>query len=147
MPDSSHSRRSFLTLLAGAVTPIVLGGTGVAASCASGRAASGTSGGSKHPDPRPGIDASRVLPADRVPADVAELYDRVREIPGIIDGIRCPCGCADLPGVHSLLSCYEESGMAQHCTVCQSVGELATRLHWEGRTLVQIRAAIDRQSW
>ena len=65
---------------------------------------------STHPDPRPGIDASAVLPPERVAPHARELYDHVREIPQIVDGIRCQCGCADLPGMYSLLSCYGESG-------------------------------------
>lgn len=98
-----------------------------------------------HPEPRPGVDASRVLPADQVRTSVAELYDQVREIPHVVDGVRCYCGCADLDGFYSLLSCYEESGMAQRCDVCQGEGELVYRLHGEGRTLDEIRAAVDRR--
>ncbi|NIP81173.1 MAG: hypothetical protein GWM90_18930, partial [Gemmatimonadetes bacterium] len=98
-----------------------------------------------HPEPRPGVDASRVLPADEVLPHVADLYDRIREIPDVVDGVRCNCGCADVPGMYSLLSCYEESGMAQHCEVCQGEGRLVTRLHEEGRSLDAIRAEIDRR--
>lgn len=99
----------------------------------------------EHPEPRPGIDASRVLPADQVPPRLVELYDQVREIPHVVDGIRCHCGCADRDAFYSLLSCYEEGGMAQRCGVCQGEGELVYRLHSEGRTLDEIRAAIDRR--
>ncbi|MGH7502584.1 MAG: hypothetical protein ACREL7_12615 [Longimicrobiales bacterium] len=99
----------------------------------------------KHPDPRPGIDASRVLARDRVSPDVADLFDQIREIPQIADGIRCQCGCADVEGMYSLLSCYEEPGMAQHCEICQRVGRLVHRQHREHHTLDEIRAAVDQR--
>lgn len=98
-----------------------------------------------HPEPRPGIDGSNVLKGDRVPSRLAGLYDGVRRNPQVVDGIRCYCGCADLDGFYSLLTCYESSGMALHCDICQDEGELVVRLHEEGRTLSQIRAAIDRR--
>jgi len=98
---------------------------------------------SAHPEPRPDVDGSKVLSSDLVPAHVADLFDGVRTIPHVVDGIRCSCGCADLPGMYSLLSCYEGTGMAQYCTICQGEARLALRLHGEGRTLAEIRAAID----
>jgi len=98
-----------------------------------------------HPDPRPGIDASVVLAPERVAPHARELYDHIREIPHVVDGIRCQCGCADLPGMYSLLSCYGESGMAQYCDICSGEGRLAWEPHQEGRTLDEIRAAIDRR--
>jgi hypothetical protein len=33
--------------------------------------------------------------------------------------------------------------MAAHCSICQGEGRLAYRLHKQGKTLDQIRAAID----
>lgn len=72
-----------------------------------------------------------------------EVFDLVREIPQIVDGIRCQCGCANLPGFYSLLSCYESEGMARWCDICQGEGRLASRLHKAGKTLDEIRAAID----
>ena len=100
--------------------------------------------GPGHPDPRPGIDASRVLKADQLSVpSAAPMFDVVRQMPQVADGIRCYCGCADLPGNYSLLSCYEAAGMAQHCTVCQGQARLAHRLHGEGWSLNGIRAAID----
>jgi hypothetical protein len=46
-------------------------------------------------------------------------------------------------GKYSLLSCFEADGMAGHCEVCQNEGRLAYRLHKQGKTLKEIRAAID----
>jgi hypothetical protein len=71
------------------------------------------------------------------------LFDSVRKIPEIMDGIRCNCGCTDPPLLRSLLSCFEAKGMARDCAICQGQGRLAVRLHNEGKSLDQIRAAID----
>ena len=100
----------------------------------------------KHPDPRPGIDASHILTDDKVREqgeDALAAFAEARQIPQILDGIRCHCGCADEPGMRSLLSCYEDDGMAMHCHICQGQARLAFKLHQRGRTLDQIRAAVD----
>jgi len=99
-----------------------------------------------HPTPRPGITAAKVPTSDTLGgnASLIALFDGVREIPEVIDGIRCQCGCAASEGFYSLLTCYEgENAMAKMCHVCQGEGRLAVRLHKEGKTLDEIRAAID----
>lgn len=101
--------------------------------------------GGPHPTPRPGITAARVLTREQL-ADAPhaiEIFDQVREIPGIVDGIRCQCGCADKDGFYSLLSCYEAEGMARYCDICQGEARIAYRLHRAGESLDDIRAAID----
>lgn len=98
-----------------------------------------------HPDPRPGIDASRVwTPAQlrEYPA-AAAAFELVRQMPGIADGIRCQCDCKELPDYRSLLTCFEGTGMAVHCEICQAQARLAFRLHKDGRSLAAIRRAID----
>ena len=98
-----------------------------------------------HPTPRPGITGEHVLSHEAL-ADhpkLIPLFDSIREIPQVIDGIRCNCGCTNPPKFYSLLSCYEGDGMARDCLVCQGQGKLAVRLHTEGKTLDQIRAGID----
>ena len=98
-----------------------------------------------HPTPRPGVNASKVLTAAQLAADPDAIpaFDAVRSIPSIADGIRCHCGCAEREGFYSLLSCYEGEGMARMCLVCQGEGRMSERLHRAGRTLDEIRAAID----
>jgi hypothetical protein len=97
-----------------------------------------------HPEPRPGITAANVLKAEQV-ASGKEEFDMVREIPHIVDGIRCPCGCSDREGYYSLLSCFEGEGMAQNCRMCRNCARTAHRLHGEGKDLNAIRAAIDER--
>jgi hypothetical protein len=101
--------------------------------------------GGSHPDPRPDVDASNVLTEEDLAgySHVVELYNGIREIPHIADGIRCQCGCADVPGYRSLLTCFEAEGMAKWCEICQTEGRMVVRLHAAGRTLDQIREAVD----
>jgi hypothetical protein len=99
----------------------------------------------KHPMPRRGVTGSHVLKAkdlEKTPK-LIPLFDSIRDIPEIVDGIHCQCGCTNPPEFYSLLSCFEGRGMARDCVICQGQGRLAVRLHKEGKTLDQIRAAID----
>jgi hypothetical protein len=100
---------------------------------------------SDHPTPRPGITASKVLTKEQLGdhADAAPVFDMVREIPQVVDGIRCQCGCSALEGKYSLLSCYEADGMAGHCQICQGEARLVYRLNKQGKSLDEIRSAID----
>jgi hypothetical protein len=137
MPDGS--RRRFLTVCFAAVG-VSLVGTQPAWAGARRRPTGGP-----HPTPRPGITADKVLTKEELvdTPKAIPAFDQVREIPEVVDGIRCQCGCADNPGFYSLLSCFEGDAMAQHCPVCQGQARLAARLHKEGKTLDEIRVAID----
>lgn len=136
--QASHSRREFLLLCAGVALA-----AGVPQPARCGRAVK--HGPGDHPDPRPGIDASKVLTHEQLAEnpDVVPVFDMVREIPGVVDGIRCQCGCADTPGYYSLLSCYEGEAMARHCRICQGQGRMVYRLHQAGKSLDEIRHAVD----
>jgi hypothetical protein len=136
-----ESRRRFLIRATGGAVVLLSGGDIANALTLAGVEA----GAAEHPEPRPGIDASRVLPASEVPERLKELFDQIRAIPEIVDGIRCHCGCAEIPDMYSLLSCYEGTAMAQFCDICQGEGRLVTRLRSEGRTLAEIRKAVDEK--
>ena len=100
-----------------------------------------------HPKPRAGITSARVLKAAQLgdaDQEVIKIFNMVREIPQVADGIYCYCGCEDVDGHYSLLSCYEDDGMAQGCNICQGEGQMVYELHKKGKTLDQIRDAIDR---
>ena len=130
------SRRHFVALL----PATLIAGVGTAR-----RGLAAPARRSDHPTPRPGITAAKVLTKDQLGEhqDAAPVFDLVRQIPEVVDGIRCQCGCSMLEGKYSLLSCYEADGMAAHCQVCQGEGRLAYRLHKQGKSLDEIRAAID----
>ncbi len=143
--QETQTRRRFLAALPAAALA-------VAAAARSAVAESGTHCGTSshprpavsHPDPRPGIDASKVLTRDQLAnTSAAAVYDMVREIPEVVDGIACHCGCAEIDGYYSLLTCYEEQGMAQFCDICQGQAREAYRLHQKGKSLQAIRTAID----
>jgi hypothetical protein len=131
---TSLNRRHFLTSASAAITTLLLSRRTALASAIP-----------SHPTPRRGITGKKVLTKEQLSGTPAliPLFDSIREIPEVIDGIRCNCGCTDPPEFYSLLSCYEAKGMARDCIICQSQGRLAVRLHKEGKSLDQIRAAID----
>lgn len=138
-PTADRSRRSFLRAGIGAAAALLL-----VPAAARARPLARLVPFAGHPDPRPGVDGSRVLPRERVAAHMADLFDGIREIPEVADGIGCHCGCGFIEGMRSLLSCYEGVGMAQGCHICEGEGRLAVRLAKEGASLDEIREAIDR---
>ena len=137
MTEGSITRRGFLAVLPGLLLAL-----GAGRALATGHRAHLQK---KHPTPRPGIDASRVTAAKEVHggAETREAFELARQIPQVLDGIRCHCGCAEMEGFYSLLSCFEKDGMAQHCEVCQGLARLAHRMHRAGKSLAQIRSAVD----
>ncbi len=98
-----------------------------------------------HPTPRAGITGANVLAKEQLVSKpkLISLFDSVREIPAVMDGIRCNCNCAHEPDLYSLLSCFEGKAMALECGVCQGQGRLVARLHKAGKTLDEIRVAVD----
>jgi hypothetical protein len=88
-----------------------------------------------------------VVPRDRLADDpeAAAVFDLVRQIPQVVDGLRCACGCASVAGFRSLLSCFEGDGMARACEICRGQARLAHELHTAGRPLAVIRLAVDRR--
>lgn len=101
-----------------------------------------------HPEPRPGITAQEVLTPEQLETrgaddNVKAIYQMVREMPEVADGIDCYCGCALRPGYRSLLTCYYAEGMATGCPICQGEARLAHRRWKEGQDLARIRRAID----
>ncbi len=98
-----------------------------------------------HPDPRAGITGAHVLGADKLGGNkkLIKVFDGVRRIPQVMDGIRCNCSCLNPPEFRSLLSCFEGKGMARDCVICQGQARIAIRLHGEGKSLNEIRQAVD----
>lgn len=101
--------------------------------------------GSHHPTPRPGITAASVVPAARYASDprIEKVYREAAVVPAALDGIYCYCRCIDNMGHRSLLTCFE-SDHAAGCDICLSEGDMAYRMTKQGRSLDQIRQAIDQ---
>lgn len=140
-PMSSHpiSRATFLARLAA----LVLGATVAAPLVAR---ASGRRRGFTHPEPREGVTAERVLPDERLPKkqEVRDAFAIARAWPAILDGLYCACRCEKTHGHRSLLSCFE-SQQAVGCMGCREEAKIVGRMAPEGRSLAEIRKAVDAE--
>ena len=99
-----------------------------------------------HPAPRPGITAEKVLPISFVPRTPgsAEAYAAAREAAATLDGVYCHCDCSKHAGHRSLLTCFEGDHGA-YCDVCMGEAMVAHGMARQGKSLEEIRTAIDRQ--
>jgi hypothetical protein len=114
----------------------------------------------QHPDPRPDITAENILTPTQIEANIRtwakgeksiaekvtrinKVFDHAREIPQLLDGLYCYCDCKSA-GHRSLLSCFEVA-QAVGCWSCKDEAELAYKLHGEGKSLDEIREAIDKK--
>ena len=103
-----------------------------------------------HPEPRPGITAEKVLKVEDLGEKprkaVIEAFEAARQYPQVFDGLACGCGCqGDASHQHrSLLVCYETK-QPTGCAACQMEASFVGKLVREGKTLVEIRAAVDKK--
>jgi hypothetical protein len=101
-----------------------------------------------HPDPRPDSQAlaMTIRPATDFSSnpDAAEVYDIARQIPQALDGLYCHCHCKESMRHRSLLTCFQ-SEHASQCDICMGEARLAFQMLQQGRTLDEIRAAVDKQ--
>jgi len=102
--------------------------------------------GSIHPDPRPGITAAKILPDFAIPNNpgAMDAYAASRRAPATLDGVYCHCNCSKHAGHRSLLTCFE-SDHGAFCDICMGEAILASQMAARGESLLDIRAAIDRQ--
>lgn len=104
----------------------------------------------KHPEPRAGITSEKVLKdedlGEKPRKAVLEAYDAARQSPQIFDGLACACGChGDASYQHrSLLVCYE-TRQPTGCQSCQMESAFVGKMVKDGKTLAEIRAAVDRK--
>jgi len=99
-----------------------------------------------HPKPRPGITGDKVLSGDAlegVREKTRRVFDMAREIPEIADGLYCYCNCEKI-GHRSLLTCFE-SRQPIGCMGCRESMTKAYEMHKAGKTLAEIRTALDRE--
>lgn len=126
-------------------TPWVVAGAGVVA-LAGVVFLTSPAGGSSHPPPRPGITAAKVLSDPAIPHNpgALEAYAAARGAAATLDGAYCHCDCSKHAGHRSLLTCFE-STHAAYCDICMGEAMLASGMAGQGKSLTEIRAAIDRQ--
>jgi hypothetical protein len=100
----------------------------------------------EHPDPRPGITGDHVLADADLPAKktVRQAYANARTYPELFDGVYCVCDCRESLKHRSLLSCFE-SKQPTGCMACQEEAELIAQFVKDGKTLQDVRAAIDKK--
>ena len=102
--------------------------------------------GSTHPTPRAGITAGKVLPDFAIPKNpgAVDAYAAARRAAETLDGVYCHCDCSKHSGHRSLLTCFE-SDHGAYCDICMGEATLASGMAARGQSLMEIRAAIDRQ--
>ena len=102
--------------------------------------------GFEHPDPRPGITAGNVLPDDTIgdKKSVREAYAAARAHPELFDGLYCACECSKGMNHRSLLSCFESMQPAG-CHGCREQAALVARMARQGKSLAEIRKAVDEK--
>ncbi|HEU5185626.1 MAG TPA: PCYCGC motif-containing (lipo)protein [Gemmatimonadaceae bacterium] len=102
--------------------------------------------GFPHPEPRAGVTAELVLPESDLPdrRRVREAYAAARTHPELFDGVYCACRCDKSMEHRSLLSCFE-SRQPIGCMACRDEAEVVARLARDGRTLEEIRRAVDEE--
>lgn len=98
-----------------------------------------------HPDARPGITGANVLRGEIVPSRARETYTIAARIPEVLDALYCHCECHEREETRSLLACFEDD-MATTCGICQGQARMAGEMHAQGKSLTEIRAALD-QRW
>ena len=104
----------------------------------------GPAGNSHHPEPRAEVTGETVMPAARYAnyPRVNAVYSQAAEIAAVLDGLYCYCDCARHSDHRSLLTCFE-SDHAAACDVCMTEATVAHRMTQAGRSLDEIREAID----
>jgi len=104
----------------------------------------GAGGGRRHPEPRPGISGADVLAPETFAGyeRIVRAYEAARAYPAVLDGLYCYCDCRHHFGHRSLLTCFQSEHGAS-CDICLDEAGMAAELHRQGRTLEEIRRAVD----
>ncbi len=103
----------------------------------------------EHPEPRLDVTAQHVLTAEALGSGrkdkLLAAYDAARAHPEIFDGLACACGCTGKNGMHrSLLTCFETM-QPTGCLGCQEEALFVASLIKDGKSLAEIRTAIEKK--
>ncbi len=74
----------------------------------------------------------------------AKAYQLAEEMPQTLDALYCYCKCKESPTLQhkTLLTCYT-SDHAAKCGICMHEAEMAADLTKQGKSIPEIRAAVD----
>ena len=99
-----------------------------------------------HPEPREGVTAEHVIGESELgrKRKVLASYAAARAHPELFDGLYCACRCRDSLQHRSLLGCFE-SRQPTGCMGCQEEAMLVDKMARDGKTLAEIRAAVDEE--
>ena len=99
----------------------------------------------EHPKPRATAAEMATMNPDDFGeyVEVKETYKMAAQIKTTLDGLYCYCHCKG-GGHYSLLDCFRDEHGAG-CDICLGEAHLAYRMIQEGKTLQEIRLAIDAQ--
>lgn len=99
----------------------------------------------EHPKPREQAEQMMTESPDRYGAypEAKEAYRMAAHIKSTLDGLFCYCYCKGA-GHYSLLDCFKDDHGAG-CDVCIGEAKLAYQMVQQGKSLEEIRAAVDAQ--
>jgi hypothetical protein len=99
---------------------------------------------SPHPSPRAGLTHEHVQSAEPYAAypRIRQVYEMAARIPHVLDGLYCHCDCSKHSNHRSLLTCFQDDHGAG-CDVCLTEAALAYQMTQEGKSLKEIRDAVD----
>lgn len=99
----------------------------------------------EHPKPRAEAEQMMTESPDRYGAypEAKEAYRMAAHIKSTLDGLFCYCYCKGA-GHYSLLDCFKDDHGAG-CDICIGEAKLAYQMVQQGKSLEEIRAAVDAQ--
>lgn len=98
----------------------------------------------EHPAPRSDAQQMQTASPERFAAypEAKEAYEMAPHIKSTLDGLFCYCYCNG-GGHYSLLDCFKDEHGAG-CDICIGEARLAYRMVQQGKSLEEIRTAIDQ---
>ncbi len=84
-----------------------------------------------------------ILDATHFSGKSGRSYRAAAEIPDVLDHLYCYCECEQHSGHKSLKSCFVDLHAA-NCGICQDEALLAHDLYRRGKSLLEIRRAVDQ---
>lgn len=146
----SGRRRPWIAWLGIAVAAVVIvAGVGVGLFGSSDGGQRGMESGIAKAKTPQGGETRPILPANRFASAIYrrnadKAYEAAAAIPDILDKIYCYCECEQHSDHRSLKSCFTDDHGA-NCDICIEEALMAKELYDQGKTVDQIKEAVDRE--